>query len=115
MRAGEVIQRTALGTSARHCFIKPGVGETWGMHFFEQPNTQMIDPPAALEDRLASTAAGLQHIAFALPDEVAGLALRERLAEHAVRTTPLGDVGGVHNTLFLDNNGMLLEATWPKA
>lgn len=114
MRVGEVIQRNALGTSVRHCFIRPGVGETWGMHFFEQPDARLTEPPVALEDRLASAAAGLQHIAFALPDEAAGIALRERLAEHAVQMTPIGDVGGVRNTLFLDNNGMLLEAAWPK-
>jgi hypothetical protein len=29
--------------------------------------------------------------------------------------TEVGDVGGIRNTLFLDNNGVLLEATWTKA
>lgn len=41
--------------------------------------------------------------------------LRERIAEYGVRMTEMGDVSGIRNTLFLDNNGMLLEATWPKA
>lgn len=115
MHVGEVIQRTALGSSVRHCFIRPGIGETWGMHFFEQPDAREIGPPASLGDRLSSTALGLQHIAFVLPDEAAGVSLRERLAGHGVRMTEIGDVGGIRNTLFLDNNGMLLEATWPKA
>ena len=57
---------------------------------------------------------GVQHAAFALPDEEAGLALIERLESHGVETTGVGGAGPVNNTLFFDNNGLLLEATWPK-
>jgi catechol 2,3-dioxygenase-like lactoylglutathione lyase family enzyme len=59
-------------------------------------------------------AVGMQHIAFALPDEAAGIALRERLREAGVETTAVGSVGPIQNTLFFDNDGLLLEATWPK-
>jgi hypothetical protein len=51
-------------------------------------------------------------MAFALPDEAAGIVLEERLEQHGVQTTPIGEVGPIRNTLFLDNNGLLLEATW---
>ena len=57
---------------------------------------------------------GVQHIAFALPDEAAGIELRERLKESGVESTDVGSVGPIRNTLFFDNNGLLLEATWPK-
>ena len=54
----------------------------------------------------------LQHIAFALPDEEAALALRGRLAAFGIEATPVTNLGPVSNMLFKDNNGLLLEATW---
>ena len=56
---------------------------------------------------------GVQHIAFALPDEAAGIELRGRLRESGVESTDVGNVGPIRDTLFFENNGLLLEATWP--
>ncbi len=56
----------------------------------------------------------VQHIAFSLPIEAAGIELRERLKEGGVGSTDVGNVGLIRNTIFFDNNGQLLEATWPK-
>jgi hypothetical protein len=56
----------------------------------------------------------LSHISLALPDEAAGLALRERLTRHGVETTPIMDQGPIRNMGFIDNNGMSLEAEWPR-
>jgi catechol 2,3-dioxygenase-like lactoylglutathione lyase family enzyme len=99
--------------NGRHCFIKPGASEAWGLHFFEQADAQIFAYPATLE-RFTFLPGALQHIAFALPDETAGLALRERLHQHNRQMTPIAELGSIRNTLFLDNNGILLEATWPK-
>ena len=114
MSAGDVIERDAQGTAGRHCFIRPGESESWGLHFFESPDAGPHVAAGKLDrDSLLGTV-GVQHIAFALPDETAGISLRERLREGGLETTEIGDAGRVRNTLFFDNNGLLLEATWPK-
>ena len=56
----------------------------------------------------------LHHIAFAVPDEAAWRALWERLTAAGVPVTPIMDQGPVLNYVFLDNNGIALEAAWPK-
>jgi hypothetical protein len=73
-----------------------------------------LTPGRKLDDESLLGTVGMQHVAFALPDEVAGLALRQRLREAGVETTDVGSIGSIRNTLFSDNNGLLLEATWPK-
>jgi len=113
MQAGEVEDSTAQGAVIRHCFIKPGEAETWGLHFFESPGAEPRGAAGLDRESLLGTV-GMQHVAFALPDEAAGMTLRERLREAGVETTPVGSVGPIQNTLFFDNNGLLLEATWPK-
>ena len=114
MQAGEVMDRIAQGAVSRHCFIKPGETETWGLHFFESQDAEHQVAAGKLDDEALLGTVGMQHIAFALPDEAAGIALRERLREAGVETTVIGSVGSIRNTLFFDNNGLLLEATWPK-
>lgn len=101
----------------RHGAVRPG-GEPdrTGLHFFEYPQAPLFGPhdrllPAAVFDPGATF---LSHISFALPDEAAGLALRERLTRHRVPTTPIMDQGPIRNMGFADNNGMLVEAAWPK-
>jgi catechol 2,3-dioxygenase-like lactoylglutathione lyase family enzyme len=111
MHVGEIYPAT--DRNGRHCFIKPGTSETWGLHFFEQAGAQIFSYPETLA-RFTFIPGSLQHIAFALPDEAAGLALRERLQRYNILITEIGELGPIHNTLFLDNNGVLLEATWPK-
>jgi len=112
MEVGDVMSRDARGGRSRHRFIRPGKGETWGLHFFESPDARPVSETE--EEKFSLEKVGLQHVAFALPDEAAGLLLRERLRENGVQMTEIGDVGDIRNTLFLDNNGILLEATWPK-
>jgi len=82
-------------------FILPA-GELHGRHGAVRPGGEL--------DRT-----GLHsHISLALPDEAAGLALRERLTRHGVETTPIMDQGPVRNMGSADNNGLLVEAAWPK-
>ncbi len=97
----------------RHCFLKPGLTESWGLHFFEQADAKIFTHPEALE-RFVFVAGAMQHIAFALPDEPSALELRERLSALAIPMTEIMDQGPVRNMLFKDNNGILLEATWAK-
>ena len=103
---------------ARHCFIRPGHDvATWGLHFFEHRDALISTPPGGVTGlREAGFIVGaLQHVAFALPDAAAADALRARLAAAGVETTPIGRVGPLSNVLFLDPNGVLLEATWPNS
>lgn len=51
------------------------------------------------------------HIAFRLVDDQAANALRERLRTADVAITEIEELGSF---VFSDNNGILLEATWPK-
>ena len=112
MRVGDVFP--ASGRQGRHCFVRPGDAETYGLHFFEHPDAQVFPHPETFE-RFASVPGALQHVAFALPDEASALDLRRRLAAFGVETTPVTDLGAVSNVLFRDNNGLLLEATWANA
>jgi len=112
MGIGEVVGAT--GRQGRHCFVKPGDAETWGLHFFEQPDAEVFAYPETFE-RYAFIPGALQHVAFALPDEEAALALRRRLAAFGVDMTGVTNLGMVSNMLFRDNNGLLLEATWPRS
>ncbi len=113
MSVGEVVGATER--QVRHCFIKPGdVVETWGLHFFEQPDVEVFAYPETFE-RYAFVPGALQHVAFALPDEAAALALRRRLAAFGVEMTDVTNLGEVSNMLFRDNNGLLLEAAWARS
>ena len=113
MSVGEVVSATER--QGRHCFIKPGdTVETWGLHFFEQPDVEVFAYPETFE-RYAFVPGALQHVAFALPDEAAALALRRRLAAFGVEMTDITNLGEVSNMLFRDNNGLLLEAAWARS
>ena len=111
MQAGEVALQTAQSTSRRHLFITPGDTRSWGLHVFE--NVSAKRETMNLQKALETTNVGVQHLAFALPNENAARGLRRRLSEHGVEMTPVRKLGPICNTLFLDNNGFLLEATWP--
>lgn len=99
--------------SGRHAFIQPGDTPSWGLHVFEQPEAQVFAYPADMP-RFAVVPGALQHIAFALPSRADGEALRARLIADGVTPTPVTTLGQIQNTLFRDNNGLLLEATWPR-
>jgi catechol 2,3-dioxygenase-like lactoylglutathione lyase family enzyme len=80
-------------------FAKLNDSDTWGLHFFER---------AGIE----SDATPLLHIAFRLADETAANALRQRLQEHQIGITEIVELGSF---LFADNNGLMLEVTYPQA
>jgi catechol 2,3-dioxygenase-like lactoylglutathione lyase family enzyme len=114
MSVGDLIERDAQGIVSRHRFIRPGEDEGWGLHFFESPEAVAHASAHKIDRSALMGTTGIQHIAFALPDEAAGISLRERLKSEGVETTEIGSAGPIRNTLFFDNNGLLLEATWPK-
>jgi catechol 2,3-dioxygenase-like lactoylglutathione lyase family enzyme len=101
----------------RHGAVRPGGDpDRPGLHFFEYHQAPLFGPhdrtlQAAVFDPGATF---LSHISLALPDEAAGLELRERLTRHGVPTTPIMDQGPFRNMGFIDNNGMSLEAAWPR-
>lgn len=109
MKIGAILTTGTM--EARHCFITPGQG-SYGLHFFEYAEAQIYGYPDGLH-RAPFIPGAMQHIAFALPGEEEGIALRQRLATHGIATTEIGTLGPIRNTLFFDNNGILLEATWP--
>lgn len=111
MHAGEIMGGD--GTRPRHCFVKPGQSDTWGLHFFENPAAELFSNPELLKG-FGIVKGALQHIAFALPDENAANALRERLQQQNIEMTQINDLGKIRNFLFLDNNDILLEAAWSK-
>jgi hypothetical protein len=82
------------------------------MHFFETDDTEIFPYPGITE-RFAFIPGALQHIAFVLPDEQAAMDLRKHLDAHGIDMTPINTIGPIRNFLFMDNNGVLLEATWP--
>lgn len=107
----------------RHCFVKPGDTKSWGIHFFEYADAQLFQSADALkrlaEDRESTELfrfipGALQHIAFALPSEQDGMALRNKLHNHGIVMTDIYDQGSIRNFIFIDNNGVQLEAAWPK-
>lgn len=101
----------------RHCGIRPGSEpDRLGLHFFEYPHapyTNLIDQSlqATVFDPGPTF---LSHIAFALPNAEAGLALHERLTSYSVPMSPIMDQGDSQDLVFLDNNGIALEAIWPR-
>ena len=102
----------ATEINGRHVAILPGEGHL-GLHFFEQPDAELFIPPDL--KTLYWLPGALHHISFALPDRAAGLAFRKRLETHGVAMTEIMlQADMVYNMLFQDNNGMLLEAAWPK-
>ena len=94
----------------RHCliFVKPGDDDTWGFHFFERPVSGRKVPASLADD----TGEALLHIALRLLDETAANALRQRLHSAQISITEIPELG---TFVFSDNNGILLEATWPRA
>jgi catechol 2,3-dioxygenase-like lactoylglutathione lyase family enzyme len=98
----------------RTCTIKSSPNATSELHFFEQADAHPIQLDSEMLQRLMFPTVGLHHIAFALPDAAAGVRLQERLQVASIPMTPVMDQGDVYNLLFHDNNGLLLEANWPK-
>ncbi len=120
MQAGEIFP--AVKGRGRHCFVKPGDTKTWGVHFFEYKEAQIFQSAETLkrlskepisEDLYRFLPGALQHIAFALPSEDNALALRDKLRLHGVVMTDIYNLGSIRNYIFIDNNGIQLEAASP--
>lgn len=121
MTAGPVYP--AFGRRGRHCFIRPGNTKSWGIHFFEYPDAEIFQSREAIarlarnreaEDLYRFLPGAMQHIAFALPSEADTSALRCKLRNHGILMTEIYEIGSIRNFVFLDNNGIQLEAAWPK-
>ncbi len=102
----------ATDLHGRHVMLAVDGGRGRFLHFFEQPDAAIHPYPLAAGLVFSREMGALHHIAIALPDEVAGLALRERLQALQIPVTEIMDQGPVRNLLFPDNNGLLLEAAW---
>lgn len=98
----------------RTCSIKPGPGAKVELHFFEQLEAQPLPSHPEILQRLMFPYVGVHHLAFSLPDAETGRQLQDRLQAQNIMTTPVMDQGPLYNFLFQDNNGLVLEATWPK-
>src|SRR5918997_4629029 len=73
------------------------------LHYFEQPDAAIHAYPLAAGLTFPRELGALHHVALALPDEAAGLALRERLQALQIPVTEVMDQGPVRNMLFPDN------------
>lgn len=94
----------------RHCAFR--AGRFW-MHFFEQPDAEIATPPPGWEQAPITLVPGAyQHIALTLEDEGSLLALHARLQAVGVVVTPLMNQGPLRQFLFVDNNGITIEANW---
>ena len=99
-----------LAAHGRHCLLRVG---GFFMHFFEDATAQIAAPPPGWEAQgLAFVPGALQHIAVSLADEADLLALRERLGAAGVPVTALMHEGPLRQFLFVDNNGIIIEANW---
>ncbi len=108
MQVGEVVP--ARGEQGKHCFIRPGKTEAWGLHYFEQGEARIFQFPEEM-GRSSWIPGALQHVAFALSGAADADALRERLSRSGVLVMEIENPAA-RGLLFRDNNGILLEATW---
>ena len=99
----------------RTCSVKPGAYASAELHFFEQVDAQPLQEQPFMLQRMQFPAVGVHHIAFALPNAAAAQQLQNHLQNWKIATTPVMDHGEEYNLLFHDNNGLILEANWPKA
>jgi len=94
----------------RHCFFRAG---HFLIHFFEQPDAKIaVLPPDWRQKPITLAPGAYQHIALEMENEESLLALRERLLSANVAVTELMSQGPIRQFLFLDNNGIFLEANW---
>lgn len=105
------------GTPAfgRHCMISPGTDATRGMHVIERPGVTIDTHPEVLERGMPLLDGVFQHVSFGLPDREAALALQDRLRARGRVVTELIETGRFGNVMFADDNGVLLEATYPRS
>jgi hypothetical protein len=81
------------------------------LHVFEYKDTS-LHFPKELQDKVTFLRPGfLQHIAFNLPDEFTALKLESKLKSLQISVTEIMNQGSRRHMLFLDNNGIMLEAS----
>lgn len=97
-------RRTSNGDP--HLFIDAGGGAT--LHFW-QAAVEIFTQPLAGRGFIPGA---LQHLSLRVPDEAALLAVQARLRAAGVEATDIVDQGPVRLCLFLDNNGLQLEAAY---
>jgi catechol 2,3-dioxygenase-like lactoylglutathione lyase family enzyme len=92
----------------RHYFF--GLGAENTIAFFEYTNhpVESFAKPAGTPD---ARAIQFDHVSFNLPDEVALLALRNRLKAAGSEVTDVVDHGFLRSVYFTDPNGIALEAS----
>ena len=94
----------------RHCFFKAG---HFLIHFFEQLDAKIaVPPPDWMQNPITLVSGAYQHIALEMENEESLLGLRERLVRADVPVTELMNQGPICQFLFVDNNGIFLEANW---
>ncbi|HBL08851.1 MAG TPA: VOC family protein [Acidimicrobiia bacterium] len=91
----------------RHYFFDLGPGNT--IAFFEVQGAGTFSKPAG-----APTTRVIQfdHVSFAVDDEAALVALRNRLEAAGSEVTPVVDHSVLRSIYFQDPNGIALEASW---
>jgi catechol 2,3-dioxygenase-like lactoylglutathione lyase family enzyme len=98
---------TLMAGPMRHYFFEIDEGNT--IAFFEIKGMETFAKPAgARPDRVLQ----FDHLSFALPDEAALLALRERLEAADCEVTTVVDHDIIRSIYFTDPNGIALEASW---
>ena len=91
----------------RHYFFELGPGNT--IAFFEVPGAETFSKPAGAP---SSRAIQFDHVAFAVADEEALVALQQRLVAAGCEVTPVVDHHILRSIYFHDVNGIALEASW---
>jgi len=103
------------GPRGRHCLISVGGASGSLLHFFERADAVITPYPLARGVVFLPKMGALHHVALSLPDAPAGEDLRDRLVASDIPVSPIMDQGPLQDILFTDNNGLLVEAAWPKA
>lgn len=115
MTVGEVFGSSKKG-AGRNCFVYPdpaNANGTMGIHFFEDAGLASTERSAEPWDQ-GSDPGSVHHVAFALADAEEASVLRGRLIEVGAWASEVIDFGGAESLLLRDNNGLMIEATWPK-
>ena len=104
---GMRVVATLMAGPMRHYFFEMGPENT--IAFFEWAGAETFAKPAGMP---SSRTLQLDHLSFNVADEVALLALRDRLEAAGSEVTPVVEHGIVRSIYFHDPNGIALEASW---
>lgn len=113
MTTSEVVTSSRQG-AIRNCFVYPdpaNANGAIGIHFFEDAELVPTEGPA---DPWGRGPGAVHHVAFALACVEEASELGARLLKAGAWTSEVLDFGSTESLLLRDNNGLMLEATWPK-